>query len=305
MAAGAAEVRNLQLPFDVVPDHGPDFRDWTGQGHGIDDFVTLVEQSPIVTPEEAAEWAKAGKGPGADGPLIDARELDPATEARRFLAASEIDGVPTIRHWRGEFFEWHQAAYRKIPAGDAQARITCHLNTQFRRLGNRVVGDVMGQLKAQSILPSNTESPAWLGEPPVFSDTGKPWPSEYVLVVRNGLIYLPSLVTGEEHFLSATPRFFSTNAAEFNFNIEAPVPSEWLAFLSQLWKDDVESVSVLQEWFGYLLTADTSQQKILGIIGPTRSGKGTIGRVMQGLIGKNANDFLSGPSWSKSASKST
>jgi len=34
----------------------------------------------------------------------------------------------------------------------------------------------------------------------------------------------------------------------------------------------------LQDWFGYTLSPDTSQQKMLMIVGPTRSGKGTIGR---------------------------
>jgi putative DNA primase/helicase len=38
---------------------------------------------------------------------------------------------------------------------------------------------------------------------------------------------------------------------------------------------------------GYLLTADTSQQKILLMVGPPRSGKGTIGRVIVGLLGKH------------------
>ena len=34
-----------------------------------------------------------------------------------------------------------------------------------------------------------------------------------------------------------------------------------------------------------MLSADTSQQKMLLIVGPKRSGKGTIGRVLQALLG--------------------
>jgi putative DNA primase/helicase len=37
---------------------------------------------------------------------------------------------------------------------------------------------------------------------------------------------------------------------------------------------------VLGEIFGYMLTADTSQRKIFLLVGPTRGGKGTIGRVL-------------------------
>ena len=43
----------------------------------------------------------------------------------------------------------------------------------------------------------------------------------------------------------------------------------------------------LQEWFGYSLVADTSQQKMLLIVGPPRSGKGTIARVLTQLVGVN------------------
>ena len=43
---------------------------------------------------------------------------------------------------------------------------------------------------------------------------------------------------------------------------------------------------MLQEWFGYCLTADTRQQKILMLIGPKRSGKGTIARVLRQVLGE-------------------
>jgi putative DNA primase/helicase len=44
----------------------------------------------------------------------------------------------------------------------------------------------------------------------------------------------------------------------------------------------------LQEIFGYCLTADARQQKIFEIVGPPRSGKGTIARVLQRLIGHDS-----------------
>jgi putative DNA primase/helicase len=59
----------------------------------------------------------------------------------------------------------------------------------------------------------------------------------------------------------------------------------WLAFLNQLWPDNAESIAALREIFGYSLTADTSQQKGFLIVGPKRSGKGTIARVLTHLVG--------------------
>ena len=59
----------------------------------------------------------------------------------------------------------------------------------------------------------------------------------------------------------------------------------WLNFMNELWSEDTEAIEALQEMFGYHLTTDTSQQKIHLLIGPKRSGKGTIARVLRALLG--------------------
>src|SRR5438270_4118186 len=50
----------------------------------------------------------------------------------------------------------------------------------------------------------------------------------------------------------------------------------------------MDSVVLLQQWAGYLLTADTHQQKALLMIGPPRSGKGTVIRILQRMLGPGA-----------------
>ena len=62
-------------------------------------------------------------------------------------------------------------------------------------------------------------------------------------------------------------------------------PPAWHAFLDSLELADDE-IALLAEWFGYCLTADTAQQKALMLIGPRRSGKGTILRVLRALVGE-------------------
>lgn len=86
--------------------------------------------------------------------------------------------------------------------------------------------------------------------------------------------------------LAPTPALFNTNAIDFEYDPAAVPPLEWLAFLDGLWPDDPDSAGLLQEFMGYLLVADTSQQKGLMVVGPKRSGKGTIGRVMRSLCGE-------------------
>jgi putative DNA primase/helicase len=85
--------------------------------------------------------------------------------------------------------------------------------------------------------------------------------------------------------LAPTPRFFTLNALEFDPDPNAPAPMAWFAFLHQLFQGDEQSLDLLQEWFAYCLTGDTSLQKMLLLIGPKRSGKGTIGRVLRQLVG--------------------
>src|SRR5262249_59413215 len=45
---------------------------------------------------------------------------------------------------------------------------------------------------------------------------------------------------------------------------------------------------LLQEWFGYVLSGRTDLQKMLLMNGPTRGGRGTIGRVLTALMGKDS-----------------
>src|SRR5262249_34336406 len=91
------------------------------------------------------------------------------------------------------------------------------------------------------------------------------------------------------------PSFFCTYALDYDFSPDAPSPTAWLKFLDELWPEDEQSRKTLQEWFGYLLTPDTRQQKIAFLLGPPRSGRGTIARVIRSLIG---HTNVAGPSLS-------
>ena len=42
----------------------------------------------------------------------------------------------------------------------------------------------------------------------------------------------------------------------------------------------------MQEWFGYVLSGRTDVEKILLMIGPARSGKGTIARILAAMVGR-------------------
>jgi putative DNA primase/helicase len=86
------------------------------------------------------------------------------------------------------------------------------------------------------------------------------------------------------------PRLFMINCLPYDYDPAAsPYPKKWMKFLRQLWpgKTGRRARRVLQELFGLMLTSDTRQQKIFLIVGPKRSGKGTIARVLTALLGNN------------------
>lgn len=108
-------------------------------------------------------------------------------------------------------------------------------------------------------------------------------PASEVVACQNGLLHIPT-----QRLSPLTPRFFTRNGLQFDYVApdDSGQPVEWLKFLNDIWVDSPESIDALQEIFGYLLTNDTSQQKIFMIVGPPRSGKGTIGRILTSLLGK-------------------
>jgi putative DNA primase/helicase len=87
--------------------------------------------------------------------------------------------------------------------------------------------------------------------------------------------------------LPHTPRFFAHHALAFPFVADALEPVLWLKFLRQLWPGDPASIDALQELFGYVIGGDTRQQKIFLLVGPRRGGKGVIGRVLTGILGRH------------------
>jgi putative DNA primase/helicase len=130
-------------------------------------------------------------------------------------------------------------------------------------------------------LEQTDEVPAWV------SGSVGPNPRE-IVAVGNGLIHLPLYAARQPGaIITNTPDFLSFNAVDFTVDRDAPQPVEWVKWLNSLWPGDPDSVALLQEWFGYLLTPDTRQQKMLLLIGPPRCGKGTILNMIQAMLGED------------------
>lgn len=78
--------------------------------------------------------------------------------------------------------------------------------------------------------------------------------------------------------------YYSTILLPYNYDPTAPAPN-WQAFLHDVFDGDEDRIALLQEWLGYLLINDYRHHKIMMLLGPPRCGKGTIGRVLEHLVG--------------------
>jgi len=241
---------------------------------------------PKATTRETAGCAHAADSTSDDlaPPILDRQ--NPMASAREFMRLNyRHSGVETLKFQAGLFYQWDGASYpeadEKMVEGGLWkfldgARIPGKGDTLEPFLPTRTrVGDVLAALKAQTVMHKGTRAPSWLD-----GDDVAPPATEF-MACRNGLLHLPT-----RELWPASPAFWCHNAVDFDYQPDAPEPKQWLKFLNDLWDDDPESVATLQELFGYLLTPDTSQQKIFLLAGTRRSGKGTIGRVLSGLLGK-------------------
>ncbi len=270
-----------------------------------DDPATEEPQGESPTPEEPK--AERGQDATADPVTVHEAIDDPHRLGRLYLAGQNHDDWAVVRQWRLEWYRWDSTTYRLFPVEELRGELSQAIKKEFddqnrravraweepgkadekgkptpapvaRKVTGKLVSDVLQALAGMVLLPGAVDAPAWLG-------LGKPFPASEMLACNNTLVHLPSWADGKPARCTHTPAFFSTNALGYDFNELAPPPREWLAFLDRLWPNDPQAIEALLMWFGYCLLADISFDKILMIVGPKRSGKGTIARVLRAMIG--------------------
>ena len=205
---------------------------------------------------------------------------EPTLVARRLRSTVFENGLLS---WREEFYIWSGNSWEPYSAATLRARIYqvlgdksfCGNSGDLRPWAptRRKVADVIEALAAVSHLSDDISPPHWLD--------GKHPPAGEFLAMRNGLLHLPSRSL---HPLSSD--YFTLQALPFPYDPIASRPEKWLSFLSELWPDDAASLRTFQEMCGYLISGRTDYQKAFLIVGPRRSGKGTILRVLTRLLGK-------------------
>jgi len=254
-----ANVRVLRLP-DV------------GEGKtGLDDFLVYHGDAGPAELEKLIDAAEEAETPGPQGCFDVAVEL--------LENEFTIDGHPAIVWYQDQLYIFTGASYRPVEKGEIIPAIQKWCAEHGKKQTPRHAAEVYESLKALCLQPYARQSPFW-----VKGKRDLPNAAD-VLVGRNSAIDLSTLDSPKPVTLDPTPNLFTTTSLGYDIDLKAAEPTRWLQFMEEVWGDDIESIETLHEFMGYCLTADTSIQKSLMIVGATRGGKGVIARVKRDLIG--------------------
>lgn len=197
--------------------------------------------------------------------------------AQRF--AKELD---ELLWFQNSFYVWKEGAHRLMPDAAMESKVSeffsqCYINGskgEIRMMPNsNMIMEIMRALR--NIDYYEQDPPHWL------NGRREPNPAQ-VVSFPNGLLDVKS---GD--FSKPTSNFFTLSSQEFEYDPDATEPVLWKQFLDSIWPDDPQSQRTLMEYFGYLLSGDTSMQKMLMIVGPPATGKSTIIRVMEHVLGRD------------------
>lgn len=227
-------------------------------------------------------------GPGAGAPILSSST--PLKSAREFVARRfDCDGWSGLVHYRGDFYQWLGTHYEEFEGDGLRSKLYKFLDQALMlsefgyepfNPNSYKVNQILDALAADVQAKAKPNAPFWIGDMQHADEPTK------LIACRNGLLNLET-----RELLPHTPHLFNLNSLPFDYDPDAPAyPKKWMKFLRELWPGDDDGRRArfaLQEMFGLMLTSDTSYQKIFGVIGPKRSGKGTIARVLRALLGRD------------------
>lgn len=208
---------------------------------------------------------------------------DPTKVVRAWLKLTN----QRIYHWRGKFFRYSAGRWKHWEEGELAAIIQRDLeHATYRK-------EVRGNWTDVPFMPTPDKVTSFMKTLAWHCNRQDHWGVDASIVFENGIL---DITTG---VMSAhTPKLFNLHKIRSPYQPDAQCPN-WLAFI-QSSLPDTDQQLVLQEMIGYLLSGRGDLQKIFGLWGEPRSGKTTIGRVLEAVLGEgpgavtasNYSDFI-------------
>lgn len=252
-------------------------KDWTSRtvigaalANGMaEPFEVEPEPAPVALP--SAETKRRNE----PGP---AREL-PNPGLPMDVARVLVDSYPAeLTWWRGDFWSWEGTHW--VTQDEAVIRGWVRLVTERATYLKPIKDKDGGKTKFEAMSWAPTigkvrEVVAALGEG-VLQRAGD---DERVLALANGVLDLASRALRPH-----SPDVFNLSSRPFPYEAGATAP-RWEKFLDEVLPNSPDDHRFLQEWFGYVLSGRTDIHAVASLAGASRSGKGTILRVLTAMTG--------------------
>lgn len=267
---------NAKTISKLMPPEGiKDLRQWINQGISQELFLNLTRTKGETAHEDTI--------------LV---SIAPMELAKQFLETTYYqDDIFTLRIYHGSWYAYNGQCYKEIDRTVLRQQLYQYLgDKQFKKI--RVGGfDILNydptRYKIDEIIDALLAwCPIRRDEIPCWLDKDRRSNPKHILVFSNGYIDIDEYTDGAFKLHEPTPRFFSLSSYPYAFDPNA-THALWDKFLNELFVDDPLKISLLQEWFGYNLIPDNSQEKFVMLLGPTRAGKGTILDVLTFILGED------------------
>jgi putative DNA primase/helicase len=207
-----------------------------------------------------------------------------------------------------EFYVWTDNFYQPICEREVQAKLARFLQFSWKKIKAKDLSkgeefeivpfntsrmkenEVLNALKnicSEGVKQDPAKGPSWLFQ--IAEELPDP---SMIIPFKNKLLSITHFLksgNAAECLLPLNPKLFDLSQIPFDIissDHGRLKPVKFIAFLESVFDGDQSAITLLQQWIGYCLTNMTFAQKILLIIGPPRSGKGTIAKVIQTMLGE-------------------
>ncbi|MFJ2566717.1 NTP-binding protein, partial [Streptomyces sp. NPDC087568] len=179
---------------------------------------------------------------------------NPLAVARRLLPDWQTeDGHLVCRRWRGSWMRWTGTCWKELDEAQMRASMYTRLEHAFYSAPGKdgqpeprdwaptkqKIGNLLDALGAITLLPTDTDAPAWIDREQAGEQDGSP-----IVACSNGLLRIR-----DRALLPHGPGFFNLVSVPFPYDPQATAPT-WEWFLREIWPDDPDAIASLQEWFG-------------------------------------------------------
>jgi P4 family phage/plasmid primase-like protien len=231
---------------------------------------------------------------GAENNAVPGETLtDPHRLARAWLGrcATHKQFGDAAAYYRMQYWLWEKTRWRAGPDHEMKARVNRFVRETIAEdyltmagadqplpaVTRELVSNVLAAIEGQVLVPQDVEMPCWRGND---NPGRRNW-----IECQNGILDVDALLAGADQVMRPhTPLWFSPTCLPYEFNPDADCP-KWTAFLTRNLADDPGKARLLQQFAGYLVLPDTTQQRAMAMIGEGANGKSVVCEALTGMLG--------------------